>query len=143
MQNDSTVETEQAEIPVHLQCEPRTFKVTYDKFSDVCELEFTIIIKCTDEMLHEHNNFWAGYNDRLNENNGDIVAVMLKMIARDVFYACYEDKANVGIPPYKWGINTIFQEEGWDCNSFEITKLHFESYVNGDDFEITPISVEG
>ncbi|MEF9955649.1 MAG: DUF2528 family protein [Acinetobacter sp.] len=143
MQNNSTAQTEQAEIPVHLQCKPRTFKVTYDKFSDVCELEFTIIIKCTDEMLHEHNNFWSGYNDRLNENNGDIVAVMLKMIARDVFYACYEGKTNVGSPPYRWGINTIFQEEGWYSDCFEITKLHFESYVNGDDFEITPISVEG
>ncbi|MDF2419163.1 DUF2528 family protein [Acinetobacter beijerinckii] len=143
MQNDSTAQTEQAEIPAYLQCEPRTFEVKYDKFSDVCDLEFTIVIKCTDDELHEHNNFWSGHKDRLNENNGDIVAVMLKMIARDVFYACFEGKRSVGYPPYKWGINTIFQEEGWGSDCFEITKLWFESYVSGDDFEFEPVVVEG
>ncbi|ENX53242.1 MULTISPECIES: DUF2528 family protein [Acinetobacter] len=143
MQNDSNVENKQAEIPVHLQCAPRTYKVAYDKWSDVCDLEFTVVIKCTDEMLHEHNNFWSGYKDRLNENNGDIVAVILKMIGKAVFFACFEGKERVGIPPFKWGVNTIFQEEGWYSDCFEITKLYFDSHVSGDDFEINPVTVEG
>lgn len=142
MQTDSTPQNTKAEIPAYLQCEPRTYKVTYDKWSDICDLEFTIIIKCTDEMLHEHNNFWSGHKDRLNENNGDIVAIILKMIARDVFYACFGGKCNVGIPPYKWGINTIFQEEGWLSDCFEITELFFEGYVSNADFEFTPVSGE-
>ena len=143
MQNDSTVQTEQAEIPTHLQCEPRTYEVIYDRLSDVCDLEFTIIIKCTDEMLHEHNNFWSGHKDRLQEHNGDIVAVMLKMISRNVFYACFKGKISVGYPPFKWGINTIFQEEGWDSDCFEITKLWFDGFVSGDDFEFKPVQSEG
>lgn len=28
MQNDSNVETNQAEIPAHLKCDPRTYKVS-------------------------------------------------------------------------------------------------------------------
>lgn len=143
MQNDSIVETTQAEIPTHLQCEPRTYKVTYDKWNDVCELEFTVVIKCTDEMLNEHNNFWSGHQDRLKENNGDIVAIILKMIGRAVFFACFEGKESVGIPPYKWGVNTIFQEEGWYSDCFEITKINFESLLNDDDFDFEPVVVEG
>ncbi|WP_332604182.1 hypothetical protein [Acinetobacter sp. ESBL14] len=48
MQNDSTVQTEQAEIPTHLQCEPRTYEVIYDRlnhcshiavyFASICEV---------------------------------------------------------------------------------------------------------
>lgn len=34
MQNDSTVQTEQAEIPAYLQCEPRTFKVKLNHWLD-------------------------------------------------------------------------------------------------------------
>lgn len=143
MQNDSNVETVQAEIPAYLKCEPRTYKITFDKFSDVCELEFTIVIKCTDEMLHEHNEFWSNHKDRLKENNGDIVKVILKMISRDVFYACFGGKTSVGYPPYKWGINTIFDEEGWSKDCFEIVELDFEGYIDGEQFEITPVVVEG
>ena len=143
MQNDSTPQTAQAEIPKYLQCDPRTYKVTFDKWSDVCELEFTIVIKCTDEMLNEHNEFWSGHKDRLNENQGDVAKVILKMIARDVFHACYEGKVSVGSPPYKWGINTIFHEEGWDRDCFEIIKLHFEDYISGDDFEFELAKAEG
>ncbi|EMP8705040.1 DUF2528 family protein [Acinetobacter baumannii] len=143
MQNDSNVETVQAEIPVYLQCAPRTFKVAYDRSSHERELDFTIVVKCTDEMLHEHNQFWAGHKDRLKENDGDIVAVMLKMIGKIVFYSCYEGKTSVGYPPYKWGINTIFQEEGWDSNCFEITQLNFDDYISGDDFEFEPVVLEG
>lgn len=113
MQHDSNVETPQAEIPEYLRCEPRTFKVTHH-MSDTCDLQFTLVIKCTDEMLHEHNTFWSNHQNRLDENGGDIVKVMLKMIAVDVFNACFQGKDNVGYPPYRWGINTIFQEEGWD-----------------------------
>lgn len=127
------------DVPAYLQCEPRTFEVTYDKFSNTCELEFTIVIKCNDETLHEHNQFWSDHEHRLKQNDGDIVQVMLKMIANDVFTACYSGKDSVGIPPYKWGINTIFHEEGWGHDCFEITKLHFCNFVSGTDFEFKPV----
>lgn len=68
---------------------------------------------------------------------------MLKMIAVDVFNACFQGKDNVGYPPYRWGINTIFQEEGWDSDCFEITKLYFDNYISGDDFEFEPVQAEG
>ena len=143
MQHDSTPQTAEAEIPKYLQCEPRTYKVTFDKWNDVCELDFTIVIKCTDEELHEHNNFWSNANYRLSENNGDIVAVILKMIGKNVFYSCYEGTYQVSTPPYKYGINTIFQNEGWNDKCFEITNLNFEDYVDGDDFEFELVKPEG
>ena len=133
---------QQAEIPDYLRCDPRTFKVTHH-MSDTCDLQFTLVIKCTDEMLHEHNTFWSNHQNRLDENGGDIVKVMLKMIAVDVFNACFQGKASVGYPPYRWGINTIFQEEGWDSDCFEITKLYFDNYISGDDFEFEPVQAEG
>ena len=142
MQNDSNVETPQAEIPDYLRCEPRTFKVTHH-MSDTCDLQFILVIKCTDEMLHEHNKFWSDHQYRLDQNGGDIVKVMLKMIAVDAYNACFQGKASVGYPPYRWGINTIFQEEGWDSDCFEITKLYFDNYISGDDFEFEPVQAEG
>ncbi|ENX35811.1 DUF2528 family protein [Acinetobacter courvalinii] len=144
MQNDSTLQTEQAEIPEYLQCDPRTFHVKYDKWSDVCDLEFTIVIKCTDSELHEHNNFWSNHESRLKENNGDIVKVILKMISKKVFWACYNGKDTVATDiASSWGINSIFHEEGWGRDCFEITKIHFDNYVSGDDFEFTPVNAEG
>ncbi|EPH33270.1 hypothetical protein L293_0869 [Acinetobacter gyllenbergii CIP 110306 = MTCC 11365] len=65
------------------------------------------------------------------------------MIGKSVFFACFEGKESVGIPPYKWGVNTIFQEEGWYSDCFEIIKIHFESYVSGEDFEFSPVLPEG
>jgi uncharacterized protein YbaP (TraB family) len=67
MQHDSNVETPQAEIPEYLRCDPRTFKVTHH-MSDTCDLQFTLVIKCTDEMLHEHNTFWSDHQYRLDQN---------------------------------------------------------------------------
>lgn len=87
MQNDSNVEITQAEIPEYLRCEPRTYKVKLNHWhDDTCELEFTVVIKCTENELHEHNNFWSNHKSRLEENNGDIVAVILKMIGKAVFW---------------------------------------------------------
>lgn len=143
MQNDSTVQTEQAEIPTYLQCEPRTYNVNYDRFSDVCNLEFTIVIKCTDDELHEHNNFWSNHESRLKENNGDIVSVILKMISKKVFWACYNGKDTVATDhAASWGINSIFHAEGWGHDCFEITKIYFDNYVSGDDFVFTPVTGE-
>jgi len=89
MQNDSNVETNQAEIPAHLKCDPRTYKVSLkDDHGESCELVFKIIIKCTDEALHEHNKFWSHHQERLDDNNGDIVAVVLKLIGPMVHTAC-------------------------------------------------------
>lgn len=141
MQNDSTVETPQAEIPAYLQCEPRKFKVNLNNWHEFsCELEFIVTIKCTDEELHEHNNFWASHQHRLQENNGDIVAVMLKMIGRKVFWFCYEN----GFSPFYGAesANKIFQQEGWSSDCFEITKLYFESLVDDDQFEFEPVKAE-
>lgn len=138
MQNDSTPQNAQAEIPAYLQCEPRYYKVKYND-DTACEIEFKITIKCTDEMLHEHNNFWSGHKDRLEDNNNDIVAVMLKMIGRHALFACFEGKDFLGVPPYNWGINTLFKEEGWMSDCFEITWLWFEDYISYKDFEFEPV----
>lgn len=135
---------QQVEIPDYLRCDPRTYKVTYDKFSDVCDLEFTIVIKCTDDELHDHNNFWSNSESRLKENNGDIISVILKMISKNVFWAVYEGKNIVSSDhSASWGINSIFHAEGWRHNCFEITKLYFENYVSGDDFEFESVQTEG
>ena len=141
MQNDSNVEKQQAEIPDYLQCEPRTYKVNFDQWNDAFELEFTITIKCTDEMLHEHNKFWSNHADRLNDNNGDIVAVLLRLIAVDVFHWCITHNSNS--LHEKYGVNSIFHEEGWISSCFEITQLYFENNIRGEDFEFTPVAVEG
>ncbi|WP_445114992.1 DUF2528 family protein [Acinetobacter sp. WZC-1] len=142
MQNDSNVKTPQAKIPEYLKCEPRTYKVRLNHWhEDTCELEFTVIIKCTDNMLHEHNNFWSCHKDRLNENNGDIVAVILKMIGNVVFWWCYENNSNS--LHEKYGVNSIFHEEGWLSDCFQITKLYFENHVRDEDFEFNPVTVEG
>lgn len=140
MQNDSNVEIPQTEIPEYLRCDPRTYKVTYDKFSDTCELEFTLVIKCTDAELHEHNNFWSEHVYRLSENDGDIVAVILKMIARDVFFACYQNKDLVSTNhAASYGINSIFHEEGWNPKCFEITEIYFDNYVDGSLFNFEKV----
>lgn len=143
MQNDSNVETTQAEIPAHLKCDPRIFNVSLkDDHGETCELVFKIIIKCTDEALHEHNKFWSNHQERLEDNNGDIVAVILKLIGPMVYTACHAGIDWIGVGN-KYGINSIFNEEGWDPDCFEITKLYFEDYINDDAFEVSPAVLEG
>lgn len=142
MQNDSNVETPQAEIPDFLQCEPRTYNVKLNHWhEDTCDLEFKIVIKCTDQALHEHNNFWCESDSRLDYNDGDIVAVILKMIGRKVFWYCYEH--NHTSLDSKYGVNSIFKDEGWSPLCFEITELSFDNYVDDDAFEFEPVKVEG
>lgn len=140
MQNDSNVQTEKGEIPIELQCESRTYKVKHNDDSTF-ELEFTIEIKCIDDYLHDHNKFWSCHKDRLEENENDIVAVILKMIGTNVFWWCYQNDSNS--VHKKYGVNSIFTEEGWDARCFEITKLYFENYVRDEDFEFEPVKVEG
>lgn len=138
----SEVENKSAEIPAYLQCEPRTYKVKLNHWhEDTCELEFTVVIKCINDELHEHNNFWSNHESRLQENNGDIVAVILKMIGGTVFWWCYENNSNS--LHEKYGVNSIFNQEGWNPKSFEITKLYFENNVRDEDFEFEPVVVEG
>ena len=142
MQHDSNVETPQAEIPEFLRCDSRTYKVKLNHWhEDTCDLEFTVVIKCTNEYLHETNNFWSSHKSRLEDNNGDIVAVILKMIGSSVFWWCYENNSN-SIHD-KYGVNSIFYEEGWDARCFQITKLYFENNVRDEDFEFEPVIVEG
>jgi len=142
MQNDSNVEKPQAEIPAYLQCKPRTYKVKLNHWhEDTCNLEFTVVIKCIDAELHEHNNFWSNNESRLEDNEGNIVAVILKMIGRTVFWWCYENNSNS--LHEKYGVNSIFNQEGWNPKSFEITHLYFENNVRDEDFEFEPVVVEG
>lgn len=139
MQNDSNVEMIKAEIPAYLQCEPRTYKVKLNHWhEDTCDLKFTIVIKCTDTELHEHNNFWSNHQYRLQENNGDIVAVILKMIGSTVFWWCYENNSNS--LHEKYGVNSIFNQEGWIPKRFEITQLYFENHVRDIDFEFEAVT---
>ena len=135
------IQKEQQDMHDFLQCEPRAYKVKLNHWhEDTCELEFTVVIKCTDEALHEHNNFWSCHEDSLNYNDGDIVAVILKMIGRNVFWWCYEHNSNSTHKDY--GVNSIFKNEGWSPLCFEITELNFDNYVNDDSFEFEPINVE-
>lgn len=134
MQDNSNVQSPKAEIPQYLRCDPRTYKVNLNQWhEDTCELQFTIVIKCTDEILHEHNKFWSSAKERLEDNNGDIIAVILKMIGRNVFWWCYEN--NSTSLHEKYGVNSIFQQEGWSSDCFQITKLYFENFVRDEDFE--------
>lgn len=142
MQNDSTPQTVEAEIPAYLQCDSRTFIVKLNSVHDrTCTLEFTIVIKCTDEELHEHNNYWAVHKIRLNHNKGDIVAVILRMIGTEVFWWCNENKTNSLHPEY--GVNSMFNQQGWNARCFEITNLSFENNVNDEAFEFEPVRAEG
>ncbi|WBX39006.1 DUF2528 family protein [Acinetobacter schindleri] len=138
----SEIENKTPEVPAYLQCEPRTYEVKLnDTHEFTCELDLTVVIKCTDEMLHEHNDFWSNSESRLEENDGDIVAVILKMIGRKAFWHCYGQ--NFISPSTKYGINRIFQDEGWGPECFEITRVRFDNYVNDEEFEIKPVQVEG
>lgn len=142
MQHDSNLQTAEAEIPEYLRCDPRTFRVKLDSEHDrTCKLEFTIVIKCTDEQLHEHNNYWAVHKIRLNHNNGDIVAVILKMIGTNVFGWCCENNTNSLHPEY--GVNSMFNQKGWNTRCFEITNLSFENEVNDEAFEFELVKIEG
>lgn len=142
MQHDSNVETPQAEIPEFLRCEPRTYKVNLNSDHEfTCELEFTVVIKCTDEALNEHNNFWCEADYRLDSNDGDIVAVILKMIGRKVFWWCYEHNSNSLHQTY--GVNSIFSDEGWSPMCFEIIEMCFDNYVDDDAFEFESVKAEG
>ena len=137
----SEIQKEQQDTYDFLQCEPRTYKVKLNDWHEyTCELAFTVVIKCTDEALHEHNIFWSCHEDRLNYNDGDIVAVILKMIGRNVFWWCYEHNSNSVHKDY--GVNSIFKDEGWSPLCFEITELNFDNHVNDDSFEFEPINVE-
>ncbi|ATO20022.1 hypothetical protein BS636_10320 [Acinetobacter sp. LoGeW2-3] len=138
----SEIENKTPEVPAYLQCEPRTYKVKLNHWhEDTCELEFTVVIKCTDEELHEHNNFWSNHQSRLEENKGDIAAVILKMIGSSVFWWCYENNSNS--LHEKYGVNSIFHQEGWSSKCFEIIKLYFSNNVRDEDFEFEPVVVEG
>lgn len=140
MQHDSNPQSTPVEIPAYLKCEPRTYKVKLNDWHEhSCELKFTVVIKCTDQELHEHNNFWAGHEYRLKENNGDIVAIILKMIGRKVFWQCYED--GFSRSSNEKFANKIFESEGWASDCFEITKLDFVNLVDDDEFEFEPVAV--
>ena len=142
MQHDSNVETPQAEISEFLRHDPMTYKVKLNHWHEgTCELEFTVVIKCTDEALNEHNNFWCEADYRLASNEGNIVAVILKMIGRKVFWWCYEHNSNSLHQTY--GVNSIFKDEGWSSMHFEITEMCFDNYVDEDAFEFEQVQAEG
>ncbi|ATU46295.1 hypothetical protein CS557_12710 [Acinetobacter junii] len=144
MQNDSNVETTQAEIHPFLKADPRTYKVKLkDDHEFTTELEFTIVIKCTDSALHEINSFWSSDQERLEDNDGDIVAVILKMIGRKLYWECYRRNGHVYAPSdYKYGVNSIFNDEGWWAEGFEIIEISFDDFITMDEFEIEPVVVE-
>lgn len=142
MLNDSTLQIVEAEIPAYLKCDPRTFKVKLESgHNHTCNLEFTIVVKCTDEKLYNLSNYWAVHKIRLSHNNGDIVAVILKMIGTSVFWWCYENKSTSLHPEY--GVNSIFNQEGWNARCFEILNLRFENNVNEEAFEFMSVNPIG
>lgn len=123
------------DVPTYLQCQPRTYIVERNHWHDhTFDLKFTVVIKCTDEILHEINNFWSGEKYRLIGSDNDIEKTILKMIGTNVFWYCYRENTNSLHP--KWGVNSIFANEGWYADCFEITKLDFENFIRDEDFDI-------
>lgn len=70
--------------------------------------------KCTDEMLHEINNFWSDNQWRLSQAEGDVGKAVAKMLIKQCFSLQY---VNYGLN--SWGIMRCFDwdkgegQEGW------------------------------
>ena len=70
--------------------------------------------KCTDEMLHEINNFWSDNKWRLSQADGDVGKAVAKMLIKECFSLQY---VNYGLNP--WGVMRCFDwdngegQEGW------------------------------
>ncbi len=85
------------------------YNVTVDLFHVEWEIDFEIDHSVmTDKDLHLINNFWSNSEDRLDDCDGDIVQVVLKMLARDALFLMVE------CPTSEKGLIERFKsEEGW------------------------------
>ncbi|WP_026471122.1 DUF2528 family protein [Alkanindiges illinoisensis] len=138
MQNDSTVVNleHQSQLPTLV----RKFKVSCNNMGDFF-LEFTILVKCDDAELHELNNFWSGHDDRLRASQGDIVKAVLKLIGPLVLAVCRDGNDYIGTPStaHRYGINSVFNQEGFDPAAFEIVDIDYSDCIEDDDFVVIPI----
>ncbi|EBI0307127.1 DUF2528 family protein [Salmonella enterica] len=62
------------------------YEITWTKYESkpalIVEIDHSI---CTDELLHQINNFFIGAEERYQDNNCDITATVLKMMAETCF----------------------------------------------------------
>lgn len=78
-------------------------------YADDCEMLVDIDHDImTDEMLHEINNFWNGADHRLENEDGNVVNAILKMLHRRALYLDVEYRYSLD------GLISLFDtQEGW------------------------------
>ncbi len=149
MQNDSNVETPQAEIPAYLQCEPRTYTLkSKSKFDDIIEFKINILIKCTDEHVSQvfnsvfdnHSGTASKYFKLYKNNNLEFFLNIIAWLASDFCIERINDWNNVE-QLQKHILNQGILLGFLDC--FEIKVVDFEWFLNYDHFEIVVENAEG
>lgn len=103
------------------------------QFEVVVEIDDTI---CTDELLHEINNFWSGAEDRLDDSDGDVTLAVLKMLCT----MCLRVSTSSFVVPY---LTHSHNEEGWPVldGSWGIKLISVDDF-EFEDSEVTVNSVE-
>lgn len=81
----------------------KLYKAEYNGFETVIAIDHDI---CTDEMLHEINNFWSSSEWRLSCDDGDIAKTVVRLLAQTCFALQYE---KFGLN--HWGMMKCFD---WD-----------------------------
>lgn len=150
MQNDSTPQTAEAEIPKYLLCEPRFFTVILNKdFDEILESKIEICIKCTDDHISYIFNDWFGDVSKdiakriLIENKNNKLAVFLKLIAWQSTNYCIQNGEYIIDLEYlnKSIKNNDSLKTIEDC--FEVKNIDYDVYLNPGNFEIEQVQVEG
>lgn len=112
----------------------KRYTLTYaSQFDVVVEIDDTI---CTDELLHEINNFWSSADDRLDDADGDITKAVLKMLA----LFCLRLSSDKFVESY---LTKEHNEEGWPVldGSYGIKLISVDDFTFDDD-EIEVAKVE-
>ena len=102
-----------------------SYSWTYDM---VVDIDRSI---CTDELLHQINNFWSDAEWRLSRARGDVLKAVLRMLALTAFRMTITDLA----PEHVLKVEGI---EGWPKldGSYGITLVSLD-YFELDDDEIS------
>jgi hypothetical protein len=112
----------------------KRYTLTYDwSFDAVVTIDHDV---CTDERLHEINNFWGDAAYRLQRAGGDITRAVLKMLALQLFHTTITELG----PEEMWRTDA---PEGWPNldGSYGIT-LESLDYFELDGSEISIKSEE-
>lgn len=72
----------------------KQYTISYDHtFDVVVEVDRAVL---TDELLHEINDFWSDNDYRLRQSDGDVLLVVLKMLALRAFNMAFRSFDVVG-----------------------------------------------